>query len=108
MNEMYSIKINQIFPGSFYFRWTRFPIKWEMAAARYSFGLNRRSDAPVTLTKSIPGNARAPREKGDRREMKASAAEAAQKHKDDTKSQEIQNYLSQKPQTVSEIPPMYF
>ena len=52
--------------GSFYFRWTRFPIKWEMAAARYSFGLNRRSDAPVTLTKSYPGNARAPREKGDR------------------------------------------
>ena len=43
-----------------------------------------------------------------RREMKANAAEAAQKHKDDTKSQEIQNYLSQKPQTVSEIPPMYF
>ena len=39
--------------------------------------------------------------------MKASAAEAAQKHKDDTKSQEIQNYLSQKPQTVSEISPMY-
>ena len=63
---MCSIKINQIFPGSFYFRWTRFPIKWEMAAARYSFGLNRRSDVPVTLTKSYPGNARAPREKGDR------------------------------------------
>ena len=78
-----------------------------MAVARYSFGLNRRSDAPVTLTKSIPGNARAPREKGDRREMKASAAEAAQKHKDDTKSEGTQNYLSQKPQTVNEISPMY-
>ena len=35
--------------------------------------------------------------------MKASAAEAAQKHKDDTKSEGTQNYLSQKPQTVSEI-----
>ena len=79
-----------------------------MAAARYSFGLNRRSDAPVTLTKSYPGNARATREKGDRREMKASATEAAQKHKDNTKSQGIQNYLSQKPQTVMmEISPMY-
>ena len=41
------------------------------------------------------------------REMKANAAEAAQKHKDDTKSQGIQNYLSQKPQTVMEISPMY-
>ena len=37
--------------------------------------------------------------------MKASAA--AQKHKDDTKSEGTQNYLSQKPQTVSEISPMY-
>ena len=42
------------------------------------------------------------------REMKASAAEAAQEHKGDTKSQEIQDYLSQKPQTVMmEISPMY-
>ena len=42
-----------------------------------------------------------------RREMKANAAEAAQKHKDDTKSEGTQNYLSPKPQTVSEISPMY-
>ena len=83
-----------------------------MAAARYSFGLNRRSDAPLhspSRIREMPGHheKKVTGELGGR-EMKASAAEAAQKHKDDTKSEGTQNYLSQKPQTVSEIPPMYF